>query len=232
MVNISFSDCAQLPSQEPSVYSLIFALTLKNSVPNGGATMFPFGVLDDQFLFCCSQSDPFNNTCLIPTKGSSKPFPVNAGQVIFNRTSGSTSPNNTNTETVTVTAAATITATASSAVLASPLSCPSSSSSKDVAIGAGVGVPLGLAFLIALALLWIQRGRMQILTKDVRTWEGKYQDSMNTKTSKLNGTEYQSPHQLEGWTPNELDGQAASSGRPDEIDGRQVLQMEDKTRWT
>ena len=71
---------------------------------------------------------------------------------------------------------------------------------------------------------------MQKLTKDVRTWEGKYQDSMNTKTSNLNGTAYQSPHQLEGWIPNELDGQAASSGRPDEIDGRQVLQMEDRIR--
>ena len=71
---------------------------------------------------------------------------------------------------------------------------------------------------------------MQNLTKDIRVWEGKYQDSINTKTIKLNGTEYQSPQQLEGWTPNELDGQTASSRRPNEIDGRQVLQMEDRTR--
>ena len=71
---------------------------------------------------------------------------------------------------------------------------------------------------------------MQNLRKDVRTWEGKYQDSMTIQTSKVDGTEYQSPHQLDGWIPNELDGQAASRGRPDEIDGRPVLQMEDGMR--
>ena len=73
---------------------------------------------------------------------------------------------------------------------------------------------------------------MHKLTKDIRTWEGKYQDTINTKTGRWdgNGTEEQAPHQLEGWTPNELDGQTAASGRPDEIDGRQVLQMEDRVR--
>ena len=195
--------------------------------------MFPFGVLNNQFLFCCSQSDPFNNTCLIPTRGSSTPFPVNAGQVIFNRTSGSTSPNNTNTATtVTVTAAATITTTGSSVALASsPSDCPSSpSSKKEVAIGAGIGVPLGLAFLVALALCWIQRGRVQQLRKDVGIREGKDRNSLNSKPGKWNGTEGQAPYQLEGWIPNELDGRAAPSARADEIDGRQVLQMGDGLR--
>ena len=197
-------------------------------IPENGATIFPFGVLDDQFLFCCSQSDPSNNTCLIPTKGSNAPFSVNAGRVIFNRTSGSTFPNNTNTATVTVTAAAT--GTVSAAALASALNCPSSSSRREIAIGTGIGVPLGLAFLIALTLLWRQSGRIWDLTKDVQAWERRYQDSTNVTTRKLDGAEYQAPYQLDGWTPNELDSQATSSGRPDEIDGRPVLQMEDKTR--
>ena len=63
---------------------------------------------------------------------------------------------------------------------------------------------------------------MKNLKKDVRTWEDKYQDSMNTKIGYVNGAEHQAPYQMEGWTPDELDSQAASSGRPDEIDGTQI----------
>ena len=71
---------------------------------------------------------------------------------------------------------------------------------------------------------------MQNWKKDVRTWEDNYQDSMNTNIGYVNRAEHQTPYLIEGWTPNELDSQAASSGRPDEIDGTQILQMEDKTR--
>ena len=177
----------------------------------GSAVLFPAN-FDDAALFCCSQFNVSTDTCTVGTKGSTAPFSLDAGLVIYNRTSGSTSPNITNAVTRTVTA----TATSSASAYAS-----SSSSGQEAAIGAGVGVPLGLALLVALALLLKQRGHKQILTKDVQTWKGKYEELKNTKAiesghqprqqffsqrlGELEGHQHH-PQQLQGWTPSEIEG--------------------------
>lgn len=186
-----------------------------------------------QFLSCCSQVNPFNNTCMTASKGSTAPFFIEAGLVIFNRTSGSTSPNTTNTATVTVTATAT------------PLNLPSgsssvqntsisSSSSKETAIGAGLGVTLGLGLLVTFGLLWKQRKHKQSLSKDVQTWEGKYWESVKTKTVYIREAEHRSVHQLDGRSLDGSDGQTHLPPQlegwiPGEVDGTEIYGVKNKT---
>lgn len=162
-------------------------------------------------VFCCSPVDSLNNTCVDITKGSAVPFFVPAGHVIFNRTSGSTSPNITNTATVTVTAttpALALTSNSSSVhVASSSSSSPSSPSNEEVAIGAGMGVPLGLALLVTLGLLWRQRIYKQSLERDVQTWEGRYRELAKDKLVNVGGSKYQQPHELLDWHSDQLDCQ-------------------------
>lgn len=191
--------------------------------PSGGAITFLMSF--DPTLFCCSQPNPFNNTCLNPTKGSTAPFPIDVGLVVFNRTSGSTLPNNTNDATVTVTATAaaapttiTTTITATALALASPSDAPSnhtkaaswsSSSGKEAAIGAVVGGLLGLALLVTLVILLRQKKEKQRLSEDVQIWENRCRESMTMKTGGFeDGKEGQPhvPHEVGGWRPNEIDG--------------------------
>lgn len=168
------------------------------------------------------------------TKGSNAPFYIEAGRVIFNRTSGSTSPNNTNDAPVTVTVIATVTATVSASASAS--NSPSnhitspSSSGKDAAIGAGMSGLLGLALLIALGFLWRQRRQKQSLRKDVETWEGRHAKLMEVRNVDLGGNEHQTPHLLDSSNSDEVHGQERlthqlQGWRPDEVDGTQVYEM-------
>ena len=91
---------------------------------------------------------------MVGTKRSIPPFFIQAGLVILNRTSGSTSPDNTDTisATVTVTATATVSASNSSLVYTAPLDL---SRSKDAAIGAGVADLPGFGVFVALGPLWL-----------------------------------------------------------------------------
>lgn len=98
-----------------------------------------------------------------------------------------------------------------------------------------MGGALGLALLIALGLLWRQRKQKQGLTKDVNTWEGKYRDSMATKTSGLGGVDHQPGSEVHGWGPGRTDGQHHLVGqlegwKPDEIDGAEKYEIANKTR--
>ena len=188
----------------------------------GGALIFPAGNIRDQFLFCCSPFNPSNNTCAVATKGSYAPFSLEAGQVIFNRTSGSTSTNIANPATVTKTVRFTVHATATNSVTAAALTSLSKSpsfsttplacSSREAAVGAGLGVALGLAVLVTLGLLWLlwrQRKHKQSLRTDVQTWEWRYHE-LTTKVVSLSGDEHQLTHHLPAWTPRELDGRSTS----------------------
>ena len=186
----------------------------------GGALIFLAGYIQEQFLFCCSQFNSSDNTCATATRRSYAPFPLEAGQVIFNRTSGSTSTDIADAAIVTKTATFTVHATATSSVTAAALASPSKSpsvsntslscSSREAAVGAGLGVTLGLALLVALGLLWRQRKHKQSLRTDVQTWEWRYNE-LTTKVVTLSGTEHHQPiHQLPAWTPGELDGQRVS----------------------
>ena len=185
----------------------------------GGALIFLAGYIQDQFRFCCSLFYPSNNTCAVATKGSYAPFPLEAGQVIFNRTSGSTSTNIAIPVTVTKTASFTVHATATDTVTAAALISPSKSpsvsstslscSSREAAVGAGLGGSLGLALLFTLGLLWRQRKHKQSLRTDVQTLEWRYHE-LTTRIVTLSGDEHQPIHHLPAWTPRELDGQTTS----------------------
>lgn len=216
---------------------------------DSGVNIHLLDVDNDKFrvLFCCSQVEPSNNTCMTATKGSTSPFFIPAGLVIFNRTSGSTFPNNTNNATVIITATATVMTTTkilasspgpiesiSSSVSVSP-SSSRSSSTKEAAIGAGMGGALGIALLIALIMLWRLRKEKQGLTQNADTWERKYRDSMATKTSGLGGSHQQPQSEVHGLGLDTTDGQhhlaAQLEGwKPDEIDGTEIYEMANKTR--
>ena len=97
---------------------------------------------------CCGPGYP-NGTCVQISQGSNLAFEVPLGQIIYNRTSGSTErndttsgPTSTTARTITVTASASdqsICSTASPVASSASLRC--SSTSNDAAIGAGVGIP-------------------------------------------------------------------------------------------
>lgn len=181
-------------------------------------------------MFCCGRVAS-NDTCMTATKGSTAPFYIEAGRVIFNRTSGSTSPNNTNDAPFTVTVTSTASVSVSPPASNSPSNTPpSSSSGKDAAVGAGVSGLLGLAFLITLGLLWRQRRQKQSLRKDVETWEEKYARSMEVTTVDLDGAEQQTPHLFDCLNSDRIHGQQhlihqLQGWNPDEADGIQVYEM-------
>lgn len=166
-----------------------------------------------------------NNDCMYSTKGSYSPFLIEAGLVIFNRTSGSVFPNNTNAVSFTVTSTAT--ASASNGPSIHSTSSSLSPARREAAVGAGVGGVLGLGLLVTLVLLWRERTRKRSLRNEVQTWEGKYSELMNTKPMNIGGAEHQTAQQLHGWHPEELDDQShvrhqLEGSMPDEVDGREV----------
>ena len=198
--------------------------------PNLGASIYPF---QNDTSFCCGPGNSSTNTCFRATRGSYTPFHVEAGRVIFNRTSGSTSPNSSDIVTVTVTTSGTalpyssivtvtVTSTAAPSTIAATLSnltaCHDSSSSSNKSIAIGVGASLGLALLSVLVLMWRQRTRELGARKEVRTWEQKYDELKKEKRRDFIGSEGQI-HELgyESW-------------RPDEIDGRPIHEMAGVTR--
>ncbi|CAF9916668.1 hypothetical protein IMSHALPRED_003261 [Imshaugia aleurites] len=199
-----------------------------------GQWIYPLYVQNDKNLFCCGQAESSTNTCLSSTKGSTTPFSIEDGPVIFNRTSGSTSPNYTNIASITVTATAIVTATATTTTLSLYSKIPTSSSRREAGIGAGVGGLLGLALLVTFGLLWKQSKHKQSLRKDAQNWERKYSELMTYGAAGVGGLGYQPPHQRGGWHPDELDGRPhlppqLEGWRPDEIDGRQVYEVATRT---
>ncbi len=215
-------------------------LTLLLTVEVMGDAAIYFVDVEGHFLFCCGNMDPSSNTCVVGTKGSSSPFFVEAGLVIFNRTSGSTSTNNTDITSGNITVAenaaritATNTLTAATSASASPCMRLSSSSSSriEIPLSAGASGVLGLALLFTLSLLWKQRKYKQILSKDIQRREEKYRDLMEIRTGDLEGTEQR---QLEAWRSHEIDGQSRAPGQPfsgnppDELDGTQIHEIADR----
>ena len=99
--------------------------------------------------------------------------------MIFDRTSGSTSPDNsTTTFTSTVTLAdstihsvTTSTATADAGTAASP---PPPTVHRETTVGVAAGVSLGMALLGSVAMLWRQRREASRLREEKKNWEEKY----------------------------------------------------------
>ena len=213
-------------------------------------------------MFCCSNIDLASNSCVTSTHGSSSPFTIEAGNVIFNRTNGSTSPNSTETSTVVVTSTVTAlsdivmsrtvrmngtaidTATYSqsshvvlrvttvpenstsrtttnnvpttdTAIATQATACSQSSHIKssspssraDIAIASSVSALLGLGLLVTLGFFWRLRKQRQTLSRAVQTWKLKYSELMESQAVTFGVAEHQTPYQLHGWHPDELDGQ-------------------------
>lgn len=116
--------------------------------PSNGMSIVSVNVRNDT-MYCCGPVDTYNNTCTISTKGIKSPSSIPAGLVIYNRTSGSPSPNNAGivSATTTVTATATVTASNSSSTPTAP------SPRNDIAIAAEISGFLGLGLLIAVGML-------------------------------------------------------------------------------
>lgn len=104
---------------------------------DNGVTLYAFGTVGD---FCCGPGDSSINTCVNGTEGSTDPFPVQAGKVIFNRTSGSIYPNSTNITTVTLLSTAAPSTTATS--ITDSTICHNSTSSIDFELRPGFGLRL------------------------------------------------------------------------------------------
>lgn len=104
--------------------------------PNWGIGIYPFPLLDGS-TFCCGLGNSVTNECFNSTRGSSTPFPVQAGRVIFNRASGSTSPNTSETVSVYVT------------VTASDFALPSTSDTVTLTVTVTATVTARLAAAVA-----------------------------------------------------------------------------------
>ena len=81
---------------------------------------------------------------------------------------------------------------------------------------------LGFALLIALWSLWRQNGQARKLKKEAQSWEEKYSELMTAQSREIENEERlhqlhdgtiteldgqpRLPHQLEGWSPDEIGG--------------------------
>ena len=136
-------------------------------------------------LFCCGLGYfDSNGTCSNSTRGSDAPFPVDQGYVIFNRSSGSTSPNSTATVTSTVTLAGhtIISAATLAATGAGTAASPPPTSDREPTVVVAVGVPLGIALLGCVGMLWRQKREANGLRKEKTAWEEKYVALLESKT--------------------------------------------------
>lgn len=177
-------------------------------------------------LFCCGPGyfDSSSGTCVNSTRGSDAPFPIDEGYVIFNRSSGSTSPNSTATVTSTVTLAGatlksatttvtlagatvksvttTATIAAGTAALRSPIS------DRGSTVGVAVGVPLGIGIIGCVSMLLRQKREANKLREGNKDWEERYTALLKSKMETLRGEETpnnrQRCYQLEDATIGEL----------------------------
>ena len=161
--------------QAQSVYRSIRLYDIRAVWPASGAPIFR---AKDQ-LFCCGLNsyDFSDGTCYNITHGSNAPFPVDQGSVIFDRPSGSTSPNNptaTFTSTVTLAGATRYSVTTSAATAAGTAASPPPTVHGEATVAVAVGVSLGMALLGSVAMLWRQKREAKGLREDKKTWEEKY----------------------------------------------------------
>lgn len=146
--------------------------------------------------------------------------------MIYNRTSGSTGPNDTIAAT-TIISTVTVSSTASVST-PTPAPAPSSAKNTAAAVGAGVGVPMSFALLAALGLLWRQRKYRVGLEEKSDAWEKKYAALEKMKSVRHEGQclrEGGSGHQLEDTgTDYQLDDTGINEA--DDITNLNLFEME------
>ena len=164
-------------------------------------------------LFCCGPNSVnwSDGTCYNSTGGSNAPFPVDEGRVIFDRTSGSTSPNNTTatfTSTVTLAGATLRSATTSTATGAGTAASPPRTVDGKVTVAVAVGVSLGMVLLGSLVMLWRQRREAKGLREEKKDWEEKYIALLKSKWESRTETQSENVplHSSERLVRYELDG--------------------------
>lgn len=126
-------------------------------IKNGTITV---ALVEDTSLggWCCTPLyDSSKGECTLPTLGSSDPFTLPAGQIIWDRKTGSTVQYNTTAENGTAITTTTVTAT--------PPSKAGNDKNNDVAIGVGVAVPLGVLLLAAIAAVVLLMTKLKRLGK-------------------------------------------------------------------
>lgn len=144
------------------------------------------------------------------TRGSNAPFLLDQGHVIFNRSSGSTSPNSTATVTSTVTlAGATVkSVTTTATIAAGTAALRSPTSDREATVGVAVGVPLGIGIVGCVGMLLRQKREAKRLREEKRNWEARYDAILKSKmeTPRSEELPYSGPrrHQLEDATIGEL----------------------------
>ena len=117
-------------------------------VRDGGVQLFPVNEWNSDF--CCNAGAENSSYCTFATQNSNLPFTLTNGYPIFNRSDGSTSPNNTATASGPAT---TVTVTADGQM-------HQESKCHETTIGLGVGLPLGILLLVSIAALaWQYRQR-------------------------------------------------------------------------
>lgn len=135
-------------------------LTGKIEPTDNGIAIVP-AVLADISKFCCGEGyNVTSGDCASENRGSRSPFQIPNGQIISNRSSGSTEANVTSTV---QTMSATVTVTSERQI---------SSGSRDAAIGIGVGVPLGTILLVVSGFLWWQVRQRRILERRLKAGFG------------------------------------------------------------
>lgn len=138
--------CNALPVSQYFKHLLLSLIWYCTDFPDQGCVIGPSA---DGSGFCC-QASWNGSACAVPNGNSYTPFTIGKGEIINNRTDGSTSPNTTvasslSTASCSVAATTTVTAPADKA-----------SGGHELAIGLGVGLPLGIALIAALFMLWKQ----------------------------------------------------------------------------
>lgn len=119
--------------------------------------------------FCCSEGLDANTTkCIIATLGSSKPFELDPGQIILDRSNGATVGSNLEPATTTVTATA-----QPSAATAAGTQPPSSKRDDTLPIILGISIPLGILLLVAVIVIcWLWRRTNSINKHSLATQKG------------------------------------------------------------
>ena len=143
---------------------------------SGGAAIYLLGIenaANGTASFCCGQVEKFNNTCITATRESKAAFFIEAGLMIFNRMSGSTSPqhkyrlsyshnrSNCRGQRIRIRIKFPLQPQYVIVIVIEKR--------REAAMGAGMGGLLGFILLVTLGFLWRERKHKQSLKKDVQT---------------------------------------------------------------
>ena len=195
---------------------------------SSGLALFAVAVNKHITSFCCGFFNTSTSECLYPTRGSYEAFPLAETQIIFDRATGSTNPNDTyqsattTSETCPLPSTESRTDIASSNVLSATRTVTQYASGtsansrpvqqhgtlKEIALGVGLGVPLGFVVLTASGIVFVKRRRKLSGTQALAVADyNQRPDSPATRTAQIAAlANNHGASELEEIQINELDG--------------------------